>query len=339
MKIFITLDYEIFFGKISGDAHSCLIEPTRRILEICDPLNIKLSVFVDVGYLLALKKQAKTTPHLFDTYKLIVKELKLLVTNGHDLQLHIHPHWEDSYFDGSKWIFHLHRYRLGDFECETIERIVAEYKDELEKISQKRVFAYRAGGWCIQPFVKLRQALATHNIFLDTTVFPHGYNKDQNRFYDFRAAPDKTSWRFAESPLEEAEEGFFMELPISSYKVPPKFFWQMVANRFLGNSTLHRPFGNGKAINNSTRHLYRLLTTSSYSVVSIDGFKAKYLQSAFEFYLKKYESTSDDNNFVIIGHPKAFTSYSLNKLKSFVENTFQYHQFFTCSSAFEQTKA
>ena len=51
---------------------------------------------------------------------------------------------------------------------------------------------------------------------------------------------------------------------------------------------------------------------------------------AFKKYLKK---TDNKGEFVLIGHPKAFTEYSLAKLKDFIDQTYQAHQY----SVFNQT--
>jgi hypothetical protein len=61
--------------------------------------------------------------------------------------------------------------------------------------------------------------------------------------------------------------------------------------------------------------LLKLLTFSSNSVVSIDGYKASYLKKAYGIFKK-----SDAKNFVIIGHPKAFTKFSLIKFETFLKS-------------------
>ncbi len=48
----------------------------------------------------------------------------------------------------------------------------------------------------------------------------------------------------------------------------------------------------------------------SNSVVSMDGYKASLLDKAYKKNIME--------NFVIIGHPKAFTEYSLNKFEKFI---------------------
>src|SRR5688572_14867941 len=115
MRIFITLDYELYFGEKTGSAAKCIIEPTERLRKIADHYNIPLSFFVDCGYILKLDEFRKKYPVLDNDYKQIIAQLELLIKSGHDLQLHIHPHWEDSFFDGNQWKINTSRYKLSDF--------------------------------------------------------------------------------------------------------------------------------------------------------------------------------------------------------------------------------
>ena len=62
MNIYITLDYELFFGKESGDIDDCIIRPTNELLKIVNPYNIKLVFFVDVGYLIKLNEYRTSNP-------------------------------------------------------------------------------------------------------------------------------------------------------------------------------------------------------------------------------------------------------------------------------------
>ena len=92
-------------------------------------------------------------------YSIVMRQLDTLREEGHSLQLHIHPHWEDSYYAGDKWVLKTERYRLHDFSEKEIEEIVFRYKKVLTDIVGDRVFAFRAGGWCLQPFAKIKAAL------------------------------------------------------------------------------------------------------------------------------------------------------------------------------------
>ena len=52
MKIAITWDYELFFGSRSGTVDKCMLEPTKRILEVAEKHEVPFTFFPDVGSLL-----------------------------------------------------------------------------------------------------------------------------------------------------------------------------------------------------------------------------------------------------------------------------------------------
>lgn len=325
MNVFLTLDYELFFGE-SGTVDNCIIKPTQEILKIVDPYKIKISFFVDSGYLLALERQKDNFAVLKNDYIKIVNQLKYLATNGHAIELHIHPHWEDSYFDGEKWVFSLRRYKLADFNEIEVLDIVTRYTDIIKKITGKNPKAYRAGGWSAQPFGPIQKALNHNNIYIDTSAFAKGFHTSDNQVYDFKNVLQfNTQYHFSLDLTIEDKKGKFTEIPISSFKVNPWFFWRFAIIKIF-KTTQHMPYGDGAAIKMPKTEMIRLLLTSSYSVVSMDGFKASLIDKAFDLYKK---NTNSQANFVLIGHPKAFTPYSLRKVKKFIERIYDSNNFVT----------
>lgn len=326
MNIYITLDYELFFGKKSGSVGNCIIKPTEALLDIVEPLDIKFTCFVDVGYLVKLEEQKDKYPQLQNDYLKVTRQLKYLAENGHGIELHVHPHWEDSYYNGKEWIFDTSRYKLSDFTSEEIYQIVTKYTQTLTRISGKSPKVYRAGGWSAQPFKEIGKALLKNNIQIDSTVFPKGYYNSSDQYYDFREVDQyHTSYNFSNDLVLEEAEGIFKEIPISSYQVSPFFFWEFAYHK-LRRQKKHQTFGDGLAITKTKRDAFKLMLSSSNSVVSIDGFKANFLNNAFRAYKK---NTNNQGNFVIIGHPKAFTAYSLKKTKQFILSTENNHNFRT----------
>ena len=318
MNIYITLDYELFFGSESGSVDNCIIKPTEALLKIVKPYNIKFVFFVDIGYLVKLEEHKEQFPELQDDYLKITGQIRYLAKNGHGIELHIHPHWEDSYFDGNQWVFDTSRYKLADFSSDEINNIVTKYTETLKRISGKEPIAYRAGGWSAQPFKVIGKALMANNISIDSTVFAGGYYKSSNQNYDFRNIEQyKTRYRFSEDLTIENEKGYFQEIQISSYEVSPIFFWKFAYHK-LRKQKKHIAFGDGQAIPKTKKDTIKLLLKHSKSVVSIDGYKSSYLIKAYNTYKK---NTKDKGDFVIIGHPKALTPYSLKMLSKFLETT------------------
>jgi len=314
-NIFLTLDYELFFGSNSGTQEKSIIHPTNRLLKILDKHNVKASFFIDSGYIIKLDENRKKYDILEKNYQKIIAQIKNLSDNGHDIQLHIHPHWEDSYFDGNKWIIDISRYRIHAFSEDEIDSIVCKYKKVLSDIVGDKVFTFRAGGWCMQPFDKLATTLRKYNIWLDSTVFKGGKNDSITHYFDFSNPPTKSFWKFEDDPLVENENGFFTEIPISSYRVSPLFFWKLAFVKKLGGGK-HKTLGDGNGVGSSKWDKIRMLTQRTNSVVSVDGYKTSYLQHAFDSFMKKNEN----KNFVIIGHPKLMSEYSLRKLEKFIQN-------------------
>jgi len=314
MNIFITLDYELFFGSNSGTQDRCIIKPTNMLLDILNKFNLKASFFIDSGYLIKLDEYRKKYKVLEKDYQKILSQIKELDKNGHDIQLHIHPHWEDSTFDGKKWKIDTTRYRLHNFSSKEIDNIVMRYKKVLTDIVGDKIFVFRAGGWCMQPFDRLQNSLKKHNIWLDSTVFEGGENKSDTHYFDFTNAPKKDLWKFEDDPLKEDVNGFFTEIPISSYRVSPLFFWKLALAKKIGGQK-HKAFGDGGAAGGSKWDKLKMLTQPTKSVVSIDGYKSSYLQDAF----KNFRKRDVNKNFVIIGHPKALTPFSLEQLEMFLQ--------------------
>jgi peptidoglycan/xylan/chitin deacetylase (PgdA/CDA1 family) len=325
MKIFITLDYELYFGSDTGNPEHCMVRPTEELLKLTDPLGIKFTCFVDSGYLLALEHQKGEYPVLQKDYEMIAKQLRQLSKAGHGIELHIHPHWEDSFFGSRGWEINTHRYKLSAFSESEVLRIVQKHTALLEKITGKPPKAYRAGGWSAQPFQPIGRALENCGVFIDSSVFPGGYYKSDHQEFDFRSVPAYTTeYQFSSGLTIPDSQGKFREIPISSQKVSPFFYWKMAWAKVFGDLD-HRSFGNGQPIRLS-RGYFDKLTRTSVDVVSMDGYKSNLLKKAFKNHVKH---TSNQGNFVIIGHPKAFTRDSLKRFKRFLEETCREHQYCT----------
>lgn len=323
MNIFITLDYELFFYNKSGSVENSIIKPTQELLDILNPYNLKATFFVDVGYPYMLKKYKDQYPELQKDWDKLTTQIRTMSNNGHAIQLHIHPHWEDTIYNGKKWVFDTDRYKLSDFSEEEVMTMVTNYKHLLEELSGKPVTTFRAGGWSIQPFKNIGKALEKNKIFKDTTVYPKGYYLSEDQYLDFRKSPtNKTKWNFSKDPAIEDVNGQFTEIPISSMKVSPLFFWRLAFTKVFKQKKF-QPYGDGDLKLNHYQ-ISKLLLKPSYTVISIDGLKASLLNQG----LKQYKGLKEkETNFVIIGHPKSFSKYSLGQLKKFIKKQYKNHDF------------
>ncbi|HSY60739.1 MAG TPA: hypothetical protein VK796_02635 [Cytophaga sp.] len=314
MKVYLSFDYELFFGAQSGSANNCIIEPTQQLLAIAEKHAIHLNFFVDSGYLLALEKYSKRYPSVAYEKQQIYKQLTQLSEAGHDCQLHIHPHWEDSYYDGNGWKMNTARYRLDHFSGAQIQEIITSYFTVTKEISGKAPIAYRAGGWCLPPWDKVQDTFKKLGVWIDSTVYENGFLEEGQIKFDFRNAPHLDQWVFEHNPLQQDPVGYFLELPISSVRLSPVFFWNLYGRGRL-NRSLHKSMGDGVPMVQSGAKK-KVLTSYSQQALSCDGYYASLLLPEF----KKRTQLKEDT-MVVIGHPKAQSIFSLQKLDEFISHT------------------
>jgi hypothetical protein len=322
MKIYLTFDYELYFGSKSGTAEYCLLRPTELIRNATDPYNVKTTQFVDAGYLLRCRELSASHPELLDDFATVTEQLRKLSLNGHELQLHIHPHWFDTEFINGAWKMNTTRYRLHDFDATEIESIVRSHSAFIRSISNNRITTFRAGGWCIQPFIQLKKALQEEGIYIDSSIFSGGHYTSDQYFYDFRNSPQKSQWSFEDDPLQPVEKGSFTEVPITSIRNSPLFYWKLflLGRLFPG---YHKPIGNGRPMA-APGQRKKLLTNYTLQTVSLDGYNASLLSKALRQQEKKKAESM-----VIIGHPKSLTPYGADALEKFVRDNHQRHEFST----------
>ncbi len=313
MRTLLTFDYEVFFGARSGSLERTVLEPTQALVHVAEKHGARCVFFVDAGYILRLRQEMRRWPSLAADHDAVCRQVERLARRGHEVQLHIHPHWEDSRWGAQGWRMDTSRYALHAFAPAEIGDIVGRYAGVLRELAgPAAAIAYRAGGWVIQPFARLGRALADAGIRIDSTVYAGGRNDSAVQPFDFERAPRKSRWRFDADPLVEKADGAFLEVPIASRRLGPDFFWRFAWAKKLGGRR-HRAFGDGEALPMERASLARKLLAPSTSVVSLDGYKASFLAAAADDYRRRQME-----DFCVIGHPKALTPYSLERMDDFL---------------------
>lgn len=185
IHLIISLDYEIF-GNGSGDVIRDIVDPTERILRICDRYSAKLTIMFEVAEYWAfkkydgvLKKKLGYSPYLKMEYQIINA-----VQNGHDVQLHLHPQWIGAKLDKfGLWDLQFDHCSIGYLPLEnnvsngvlstfcalqegkkTLESIIKTHNPEYKCI------AFRAGGFCIQPESIVINSLKQNGFTIDSSV-------------------------------------------------------------------------------------------------------------------------------------------------------------------------
>ena len=171
----------------------------------------------------------------------------------------------------------------------------------------------------------MRDVFEELGIRLDSTVFKGGHFESKHYYYDFRTCPEKTRWQFDSALCEEEVNGKFLEIPITSRKSNPLFFWRLFLRGRLDPKN-HKPIGDGFPVATPGARK-KVLTRFTTNPVSLDGYFATQLSKS----LREVKRKKQGQDMVVIGHPKACTWYSLKQLQKFIEKASKSNQFKTFS--------
>lgn len=311
-SLLITFDYEVFLGSKSGTIQNCLIDPTNRVLSILAKHDFKSIFFVDSLYLCRL--QESTSPQNQADLKVIFLQLENIVKQGHQIGVHIHPHWLDAKYqeNSNNWNgTNKNRFALSclddSLRTETIRKsveILSPYMD------MTRPITYRAGGFYCQPFNLLTDTFTQYNVLIDFSVMRDftstGY---QNRYaFDFTNPPKDLIYRFDENPLFPQKSGKFIEVSVNSFRLSG---WSRIRNsiyfRMNRNSPKMVRIGDGTGSGNFIAHQgdrdYRryFRTHQNFAVELLNPV----LAHSYNRQLK------EEKLIHFVSHPKSFTSIGL----------------------------
>lgn len=328
-QLILTIDYELFLGKETGDVQSCMIEPTEKLAKYLSFNNSKMTVFWDILHFYKLLELEKEYEELKKDRIAIENQIIKLVEYGHDIQLHLHPHWLDAEFINGKWEFTYDRFKLHSLtkvndpkDINSIFGCIKIAKELMENIVQRankdhKVFSFRAGGYLIEPFDEISEALYSNGIYVDSSVCPELKN-DSNIFsYNFKNYPNEKVYRFDKKISEVNHHGKFMEIPITSIFVPlykRLYFTALKRKKYQDIEAIKKGIGSGSSgkKNKSSLHkIYSFINDKKYQKLTTDNsFDEKY-----SFLLNKAK-----NNATQILHPKMLNQHTLDLLSSKLSN-------------------
>ena len=295
-NILLTFDYEIFFCKYGTVQHSLII-PTEKLIQLIK--RESGTFFVDVLFLEFLLRNG-----CLSDYQKVFDQLREIVSMGHRIELHLHPHWINS------------MYRIHEFQENEMNNIFERSLDLLNKIasledSNYKVTAFRAGGWCIQPFSYLKKTFKRFGLKIDSSVASGMYQKTKYHYFDFRHAPGKDWYRFTDNVEKEEDDGYFMEIPISTFVTNPI---EKISKRWIQfikkDSIVSYGDGCGMSVDKFTlaRKLFeRKAMFSADGVFDVDKMINKIISYQYD-------------NLTVISHPKNFTNISFQFLESLIES-------------------
>lgn len=309
----LTFDYELFFNK-SGTFKNSLFRPTNDLLKALDAKGIKATFFIDVLYYSRLLEVN------IEEAKILREQLQLLVAKGQRIELHLHPHWLDAKYEGPEWIFpNYDHYKLQSLPEEKVTDLFVSGSEILNEIASEvsknyKVIAFRAGGWSIAPFDKLKQGFLKSGIQIDSSI-AFGMKIKASPFdFDYTNAPNYDCYKFCDDPTKVDAKAIFYEIPITTFsnnlsnKIYNRFFrfYYFTLNKFAD-----KVYGDGSYMSiNTPKGLERICAKISpaYEFLSIENNSPYLLINRIEKLRK--------NLFVIMSHPKGLSQSSFDCIKS-----------------------
>lgn len=223
--LILTLDYELRAGGW-GDVRRHMIEPTAKLLEVCEQHGAKATIMLEVAELWAFEKPSNAGYMSFvgyDPAMMVRQQLVDTARRGHDVQLQVHPQWIQAQWESSHWNLDYAHYQLTDFDDAEMVAILSRGKRDLENMLRPycpdyRCDGFRAGHWNTQPSRRYLAALSRAELRSDTSVFKWGYAADGATNFDYRRAwSNVLAWYAHTDDINEAaSEPAILEIPIAT---------------------------------------------------------------------------------------------------------------------------
>jgi hypothetical protein len=299
-NVYITFDYELFFGT-SGTPVRCIFAPTDRLRPLLRDSGIRATFFVDTLYYRRLAANDATRADA----ERMREQLTALAAEGHALGLHLHPHWLDATYAAPHWAFPSYdRYRLDALSCDAVTALFVEGAAQLNQIyhaagRDDTIDAFRAGGWCVQPFAKLAEGFRQVGITIDSSVGHGMCSHGAHHAFDFRTAPASDLYRFSTAPTRAEPDGPFWELPLTTFR--PRLAHKLKREWLRRTRPAdYRISGDGDGLRyaSSGRSLCRDAITSAPRFLSLDGEPAHLLVASVRALAQ--------DHVVICGHTKCY---------------------------------
>lgn len=324
LDIILTFDYELPLGGITKSYEHSLFKPTFKLIEVANKLKVPLVFFADIlSYDCFNKHGIKEYTEPFK------QQLQNAIRDGHDVQLHLHPHWLETKINGNQFLTSK-RFSLSDFskdKIHSIDSIIKQGINSLNKICKEvdqdyKCNAFRAGGYSIQKNAKeIFKSLYNHGIRIDSSIAKgYKYYSDISKV-DFSFKQKAPQWTI---PLngniyntEDSLKGI-TEIPITT---KPKTFFEVPTFLKLKKYEYRRVENRGSIIHNEKKAKWinkiKNLTTSRMLILDNHTYNTKQLMDIVAYNIKYYKDY-DKLTLCLIGHPKSMGEYHLQMFEDFI---------------------
>ena len=327
IKVFLTFDHELPLGGLSASYENALFAPTRRVMDLADRYGVKVTLFSDI--LCAYRYKEWDYGNFYVPY---AKQLQYATVNGHDVQLHIHPHWLTTTYNGVCFV-PSDNFLLSDFKDDSkyggIPGIIRLSIDSLNDIcisanDNYKCIAFRAGGYAVYPDTDiLFNSLFSHGIRYDSSMAKGYYFGSGLSTVDYRKMPKLPNWIIDPDDYHSllSDNPGILEIPIATipktlFEIPTRFKLKKYAGRAVEDR--------GKMIHQHTKAdlTSRLKSLFSARMLTFDNhtLSLNYLLKIFGYNINLYKNKQDELMFAVISHPKSMGDYAFELMEGFISS-------------------
>jgi hypothetical protein len=314
LQIALAFDHELSLGG-TPDYDRNLFAPTRALLDLADEIGVKVTLFTDV--LSAIAHERWEVPAFVEPYRASLIDA---IRRGHDVQLHLHPHWLTSRWEGGRFV-PSRDFALADFadgsrgiEIEGIVELGVRYLRALGSSADPsyRCIAFRAGGYNIAPHTaRIMRALHDNGIRIDSSIIKGYRFRSGLSSIDFRAMPTAANWQM---------HGLY-EVPIASAPRTPLNNLPFLYRRLVHRGRRHTDGGFGIHDGNTSlaEKLGRLLPFSAWPLC-FDHFSDS-ADDVFAVLRRHVDAHRRDERIACasVAHPKSMGPHERSVVRGFVE--------------------
>lgn len=166
-------DWELS-GNGSGDVRQLQFEPLRRLVSIYNRLGIYGSFNAEVMQQITFRQhqeQHQELRPLADEWDEVISQT---LHQGHDVQLHVHPQWQNAEYTDGRWKL-TSDWSILNYSREAALAMLQRGKDYLENLLRQvdphyRCVSFRSGAWCIAPSPHMLDLLVQLGIVFDMSI-------------------------------------------------------------------------------------------------------------------------------------------------------------------------
>ena len=325
LKLLLTFYYELPLGGIAQSYTHSLFAPTDRLLELLEKLKVPAVFFADILSYVKFKEWDETG--FAKTFK---SQLRQALSAGHDVQLHLHPHWLESQFRNGK-VVPSPKFKMGVFadkdQIYHIDNIIKLGINELSGIGRAanpdyRCMAFRAGGYSLIPHAgEILHALYENGIRFDSSISRGYFFRSNTSLVDYRNVPNLPNWYLSNNgdfSQSNINKNALFEVPIAS---KPKGLFELPTSFKLKKYAARAVEYRGPMIHTTERvskqDKIRQLFSSRMLTVDNHTFSPDYLVKILDYNVRRFKK-HDEMVLSLIGHPKSMDKYHYFLLSEFL---------------------